>query len=571
MENKQKRFEIYRDIADRLTETCLRSIDADGLSKIGRSHGAPSVGHVSYVLGELSRRRPDLNLSSLHGIDLIGALRSMIVSRLDLNNEIHRCFLAMGLGMSGPADPNHMVLKGVPDQQRKLINEGLVVTNAFDNNWEAFNGSILIGRFMLYGDPAENVLGHFEKIAAKYDETGYFDDTINLGNYNNYGFMSINYPLRASEFLEKGHPVRGAIEALYRDHALRYVALIQALVSPDGDTWPFGRSAGVLGLLQCVTLIEQCLSKNWIDPSQVNHVRAITRRATNRMHDLYWDDSQGWFDFRDDYHTAYDYRASFPMAWDMLRYFLQIEEYAAIDEQIGVPEQEVAVHQGPCHKEIVTNPSLKTAVYVWSDGSDHAVLPIMAGPHEVTGDSLARPYSQGLFEWTTQNAIPALCPRLSIEGENYWPSWHAEKTELRTEGAEGESRIYKVIFNPLQSDKGQVCPHAIGCETKYVFSSGLFQRIDTWSIQQVIDIDGYLLEVLQPAKHPKRPRFGEVKQLRVEWESDIEAIKLAEKEDVGGDPIYRNYHGYASHSWKIRANEISLEAGTYTTILRLRW
>ena len=46
--------------------------------------------------------------------------------------------------------------------------------------------------------------------------------------------------------------------------------------------------AGVLGLLQCVALIEQCLSKGWIENGHVNQCRAIARRATRRMHDLYW-------------------------------------------------------------------------------------------------------------------------------------------------------------------------------------------------------------------------------------------------------------------------------------------
>jgi hypothetical protein len=85
---------------------------------------------------------------------------------------------------------------------------GLVVDKEFDNNWEAFNGSILIGRHLLYGDPAERAMRHFEKNAAKYKSTGYFDDSAGLGIYNNYGLMSINYPLRAAELLEKNDSVR---------------------------------------------------------------------------------------------------------------------------------------------------------------------------------------------------------------------------------------------------------------------------------------------------------------------------------------------------------------------------
>jgi hypothetical protein len=568
MPSKQLRSTIYGEIADKLTKTCMQSIDGDGSSTIDRAHGAPSIGHVAYVLGELSRRRPALHLTSIHGINLIAVMRVMIESRLDLDNEIHRCFLAMGLGMMGNDDENHAVLAGVPEHLRESIAVGLVVTNEFDNNWEAFNGSILVGRHLLYGDPADCMLPHFEKIATKYDETGYFDDTIDLGNYNNYGFMSLNYPLRAAEFLEESDPVRSAIENRFKDHSLRYVDLVRTLVSPDGDTWPFGRSAGVLGLLQCITLIEQCLSKNWIPPEHTNHVRAIARRATKRMVDLYWDESQQWFNFRDDYQTAYDYRASHPMAWDMLRYFLQIEEYAAMGERDGSPEQDAPVQIGLRHQEIVTNPALKTSVYVWSDGQDHAVLPIMAGPHGVTGDSLARPYAQGLFEWTTQAAVPALCPRITIDGEHYWPSWRAGSTELETEK---DRHVYTAVFDPLYSDRGELCPHPVTCESRYVFSSRRFERIDTWRVAEKLTLDDYSLEVLQPSKHPERPNYGNVHQLTVSWESEIDAIKLIGKTEVSQDAMYRNYHGHASHSWKIGAGPLSIDEGAYTTKLRLQW
>ena len=392
----------------------------------------------------------------------------------------------------------------------------------------------------------------------------------NLGclNYNNYGFMSVNYPLRAGEFLASDHPARRVIETRFRQHALRYANLVRKLVAPCGDTWPFGRSAGVLGQLQCVVLIEQCLSKKWIEPKDVNQFRAIARLATKRMHDLYWDESRQWFNFRDEFQTAYDYRASHPMAWDMLRYFLQIERYAAADERYGVPDEESVAHGGPRHEEIVTNPALKTAIYVWSDGRDHAVLPIMAGPHHITGDALARPYAQGLFEWSTQHTVAALCPRLLIDGESYWPAWHAKHTKLETDGAES---IYQVHFGRIVSDEGKACASEVDCETSYVFSSGVFRRIDIWTVTQQLVIDDFALEVLQPAKHPRRPQFGEVHELDVTWISEIEAIRLTGRLDVSALPVYRNYHGHASHSWKIRGSQIRLERGQYRTELRLRW
>ena len=568
MPAKKKRSEVYREVADALTRTCMRSIDSSGRSAMDRSHGAPSVGHVVYAMGELNRCRLGIDLTAIYGLDLISVARAMIDSQLDLKNEIHRCFLSMGLGLLGPAGRDHPVLKGVPGFKRELIDEGLVADKEFDNNWEAFNGSILIGRHMLYGDSADDVLPHFEKIASKYDATGYFDDTLDLGNYNNYGLMSINYPLRAAEFLDIDHPARRVIENRFKEHALRYVDLVDRLVSPRGDTWPFGRSAGVLGQLQCVVLIEQCLSKGWIDPERVNRFRAIARSAVQRMADLYWDESMEWFNFHDEYQTAYDYRASLPMAWDMLRYFLQAQSYAEADEGSGVPEEEPDTHDAVRHEEVVTNPKLKTSIYIWSDGDDHAVLPIMAGPHQVTGDTLARPYAQGLFEWTTQHAIPALCPRLTLGGDYYWPAWHADRTELI---AEGVTRIFRVRFDPLYSDRGGACPLGIVCQTSYEFSSGQFGRIDVWSIPERLEIEEYRLEVLQPARHPGRRDFGDVHELEVVWESDIESITLAGKSDVSGSPAYRSYHGHASHAWKIEGKQIPLAPGRYKTELRLRW
>ncbi len=279
MSHESPRSEIYRDLADRLTRTCVQGIDAEGRSVLDPAHAAPSIGHIAYGVGELFRCRPSQNLEDVHGSDLVNVMRSQIANELDLDNEIHRCFVAMGLGLIGKSDADHPVLCGVPQDQQKSLRDGLIVTREFDNNWEAFNGSVLIGRHVLYGTPAGDVIPHFEKIAAKYDATGYFDDTSDRGNYNNYGLMSINYPLRAVEFLAEDHAVRNLVEQRFKPHALRYVDLIQALVSPKGDTWPFGRSAGVLGQLQCITLIEQCLSKGWIAPDQVNPLRSLARAA----------------------------------------------------------------------------------------------------------------------------------------------------------------------------------------------------------------------------------------------------------------------------------------------------
>lgn len=379
--------------------------------------------------------------------------------------------------------------------------------------------------------------------------------------------MSINYPLRAVEFLESGHPVRAAMDARFKPHALRYLELILNLVSPKGDSWPFGRSAGVLGQLQCITLIEQCLSKGWIAQAQMNPLRSLARKATQRMCDLYWDDAMQWFNFRDDFQRAYNYRASFPMAWDMLRYFLQLEDYAAQDEASSLEEQNAPFHAGAGHREIVTNAALKTAIYVWSDGRDHAVLPVMAGPHQISGDTLARPYAPGLFEWTTQKPTPVLCPRLTIAGDAYWPGWHADKTSL---DVVGQTHRYTVAFGVLRNKKGERGPYDIACDTRYEFSPGTFRRIDTWQVGATVKIDAFTLEVLQPEAHPKRPRFGEVHKLSVSWRSDIAGLHCVER-DVSGDSTYMNYHSRYRRCWTIAGAGFEISPGTYSTELVLRW
>jgi hypothetical protein len=131
--------------------------------------------------------------------------------------------------------------------------------------------------------------------------------------------------------------------------------------------------------------------------------------------------------------------------------------------------------------------------------------------------------------------------------------------------------IYRVFFNHLYSDKGEPYPGAITCDTQFCFGPRRFDRIDTWNIQERVRSEEYRLEVLQPAKHPHRPNFGEVHTLSVTWESQIEAIKLLGKSDVGSLPEYRNYHGHASHAWKIMAGPFELEKGIYTTRLKVQW
>jgi hypothetical protein len=474
----------------------------------------------------------------------------------------------MGLGMLGPASKDHPVLGGLDESIVEQIDAGLVVTKSFDNNWEAFNGSILIGRYLLYGDDPAAVLPHFEKIAAKYDETGYFDDTAGLGNYNNYGLMSLNYPLRAAEFLPPDHEVRRAIEARYRPHALRYVDLVLTMTGPRGDAWPFGRSAGALGQLQCVALVEQCLSKGWIPADQVGLARQTARLATSRMIDLYWDETRGWFSFRDDFQTAYNYRASLPMAWDLVRYFLQLESYAAQDETEGIAADFVTDSRGERCVEIVTNERLRTAIHVWSSGDDHAVTPVMAGPHEITGDSLARPYAPGLFEWTTQTPTPALCPRVVIGGTGYWPSWHAIST--RVDSRDGRC-TYAASFRPLYSDAGEPCEHDLSCDVLFVFSTGRFERIDTWSTGGGVEIDEYRMEVLQPARHPHRPRAGEPPRLTVSFSSDHPDIRLGEPIDVSKDPAYRSYHAHANEAWIISGERFRVNEGEFQTVLVVEW
>ena len=96
-------------------------------------------------------------------------------------------------------------------------------------------------------------------------------------------------------------------------------------------------------------------------------------------------------------------------------------------------------------------------------------------------------------------------------------------------------------------------------------------RHDEWHFQEPLELDEFQMEILQPAVHPHRPRFGDVHELSVSWTSDISDIKLTSPQDVSNDPEYRNYHGHASRKWMITSGPVQLSSGIYTTALTVEW
>ena len=569
-----KRSELYASIADKLLTGCLRTIGPDGESLLDESHGRIWGGTVLYVMGELSRVR-GIPPEEVEGADLIEIARRYL-DRWEDSHEINVCFALMGLGMMGADDDRHPVLGGLDGAVRRKLREQLRVRRSFANNWEAFNGCIRTGRHLLYGEPAEQIVPHLEKIAAKYDRTGYFDDTADCGNYNSYGLMSLNYSLRAAELLAEGDPVRAKLERRFRPHVETYVRLIRDLIHPDGTCWTFGRSAGAMGQMQCMALLEQVLSKGWLSDEDAAWARAAARAATGRMVGLFWDEDRLWFAFHDEHRSAYRYRRSLPMGWDLLRYFLQLEDYARTDESRGRADEARTFHAGAMSKEIVTDPDRRTAIYVWSDGVDHAVLPIMGGPESITGDTMPRPFARGLFEWVTQLPVPVLTPRFVISRAGTgnavqvgWAAWRAAATQVLREGG---CDVYRVVFDRLVSCEGAPIEAGFELHTDYAFAAGLFERRDTLVVRDPVTVNSFHMEVLQPSVHPlHRASCGAIRELAVEFESDIESIALAPVRDVRDNPVYRNYYSHPSAVWRIHGDFFELPPGSHRLLTRIRW
>ncbi len=568
-----KRSDLYSSVADELLAGCMETIDRQGRCTLDPEYGEVWPGTVIYVTGELHRVR-QVDLTDVGGRDLI-RISQAYMRQWDTNHEINVCFALMGLGLLGRKGQANPVLDAIDTGRLGELRDICQVHRSFENNWEAFNACIAAGRHLVFDEPAEAMLAHAEKIAAKYDATGYFDDTQRGGNYNSYALMSLNYCLRAAELLDEGDAVREQIESRFRPHVDTHVSLIRELISPDGTGWTFGRSAGALGQMQCIALLEQVLAKGWLSGADAAWARGAGRAMTLRMIDLFWDADRRWFCFHDDERKAYKYRKSLPMAWDLLRYYLQLEACARQDERRGDLAEADTIHAGPRAKEIVTDPNAKTAIYVWSDGLDHVVLPIMGGPEHVTGDSLPHPCARGLFEWVTQTPAPVLVPRFVISGEGdgepieAWPAWRAARTEL---DRRDDCDVYRVVFDPLYDSAGAPVKVGLSDCVEYVFSPGRFERIDTLEVTTTVRLESLDMEVLQPATHSRwRDGYGEVYPLEVSFESDLPGVSISAPLDISNDPAYRNYYGHPSRCWRISGEQMLLRPGRYQLTTHIRW
>ncbi|NRA39637.1 MAG: AMP-binding protein, partial [Planctomycetes bacterium] len=396
---------------------------------------------------------------------------------------------------------------------------------------------------------------------------GYFDDSKDSGVYNNYGLMSINYALRISECIDERHPVRNHLEETFRPHALRYFALLQDFIHSNGQGWIFGRSAGVLGQMQCLVFIEQILSKGWLNTQEESWARRACSKILDYMCDVFWDMEKNWFSFRDDNRSCYDYRTNLPMCWDLWRYFLQVENYAKIDEAKNpLQETDDTINTQPMCKEVISSVRRKTAYFIWSDGRERILMPIMGGPGWVSSDTMPRPFCPGLFEWTTGNNIPALCPRLRIDGSDYFPAWWPSSTRLMDEG---DCAIYTVSYDHLVNDQGKKADFDLNWHVTYVFASGHFERRDVFHVNTDVQCEEIRMEILQGQAHPKSLSYPQVHQLQVRGNSNIDGLTLDDAEDISQDTNYVNYYSHAAKRWVFAGENILLAAGDYdiTTVI----
>lgn len=559
-----KRSRNYAAIADQLAETCSNRISNEGVQVCDHAHGEIWDGTVFYCAGEMARvRRADI--SEIAGKNYRSIVRGCL-NRWRDDSTLKRCFAAMGLGLLGAADKEHPVLGSLPSEQLQSIEGQLRVTDAYANNWEAFNASLRIGRSLLFGDDPALALPHLKKMDEKYRTSGYFDDSRDRGDYNNYGLMTINYALRAAELLEIDHPVRVEIEQMFHPHALRYIELLKSMIGSDGMGWLFGRSAGVLGQLQCLVFLEQVLSKSWLSETDEAWARRACRELLRYMVDVFWDPDHQWFNFRDNHRTCYSYRWTLPMAWDLWRYFLQLEDYARMDEQKEQSELE-SLPSEPLCQEIITNPDRHTAYLIWSDGKVKWQMPVMGSGGGIKGDNLPRPYLPGLFEWCTDSRIPVLCPRFTIGEVHAWPAWWPSSTHLDTSQSPS---TYQIFYDQLVDDEGKALDLPVSAKVTYRFNSGYLERYDEFELREAISIDQLRIEVLQGAVHPKALQYPPVFPIQCEWETNFPA-PVTRCEAVDKDPAYRNYFSHATQRWSLEIGKAYCPAGKYWLRTVIRW
>jgi hypothetical protein len=563
-----KRSHTYADVANRLALSCGRTIDETLQSRVDPIHGKAWFGTMIYVLGEWYRQRGEL-LSDLEGLPLVTICNRHLQS-WSSENTIELCFTAMGLGMLGRVESGHPVLGGYDTAQLAHLENELRVRKRFTNNWEAFNTSLAIGRSFCFGDDPENAWPHASAILAMYEATGYFDDRPLDGNYNSYGCMSLDYILRAARLLPEGNDVRQRIIAGCEPHLLRYVELIRHFMGPHGEGWLPCRSTGVLGQLQPLTILEQALSLKMIGGDDAAWAREACRLLMQFMEKVFWSEDPGWFLFRDAHRSCYSYRTTLPMAWDLLRYFLQLEHYALEDEAANEQHQplEASIQREVYSRSICLDPVRQCHWYVWSDGETRITLPVIGGPGWVSCDTLPRPMLPGLFEGVTGARNPVLCPVISRGGENWYPAWWAKEA---TCGNEEGWKTFALVYDHLVSAEGQRWPLPGRWVTRWKFRTGCCEREDTIELNNSLAMDSLRMEVLQPKRHPHDRGGYPIYTLAVNCEGDLPGLQFEGPLPVELGEEVRNYFSKPTHRWLITVPAGVLEPGAHHLRTNVTW
>jgi len=548
--SQMSRLEIYDILCNKLSKKAFDTLDESGNPLIDPSEGKIWVGTVMYVVGELFRVN-HINLHSYQNKDL-NQLIINLLKNWKSQSEIDACFMGIGLSAFGILNHSHQLFSQLSANEQENLSKQIRVTKEFKNNWEAFNACIEGANSILNPHQTNTLAVHLNKIADKYKDTGYMDDSDGLGVYDSYGIMSLNYCVKAIELITHNQKYKQELLDLFKPHCIRYVLLIKDLFYPDGSGWPFGRSVGVLGQLQYIIFLEQCIFHGFLDDTLGNWARSAIKKCTLRMVDLFWDEEKQWFCFRDEHHTCYSYRNTYPMHWDILRYFIQTKEYATNDKNLAYPEY---VPEKKC-KEIITSSNRKTSIFVWSDTSVQFVLPIMGSSlGKLSSDTACKPHCRGLIEGITEGLKPIWVPALTIEDKTYYPANRFFKSSIYKLD---DWDIYEVHFENLYASPNENSSYSkIKMITQFCFATGKFKRIDQFTTSEDIKIDNIRMEVLQSAAHPKRiSGYGKVYQISPNLVTNIKNVSIGDKIEIGNDLSYRNFFARPSHKWQIDGENI---------------
>lgn len=557
-DNHSTRSNYYLSLIEILGKQAFKIIDENGKSLLAPQHGPVWVGTIIYVIGELKRTQK-IDICNYHNKNLL-VLAIKLLKTWQAESEIDSCFTALGLSAWGELNQQHPIFKELNQDEQNKLKLNLKVTREFKNNWEAFNSCIEGANKILQPNKPNTIETHIHKILNKYSETGYHDDSDNLGVYDSYGLMSLNYCLKALEIQKNDDFDKKNLLPLFTQHCLRYFALIKAMIYPDGSGWPFGRSVGVLGQLQYIVFLEQCLFHNIIKGNDAEWARGAIRACLNRMVDLFWDPDFNWFCFRDAHHTCYSYRNTLPMHFDILRYFLQTYEYSKFDENKIDNIEKTFSPESKCI-EIITDPKRKTSIFVWSDSTTQFVIPIIGcSMKKLTSDNAAKPHCRGIIEGVTEDLKPIWVPSLRIKETDYYPANHFSKSEIIRNINQD---IYRVNFNKLNSTpKNESGLDYITTVSEYIFSNRKFERFDTFTFHSDTTIEKYEMQILQSAAHPKRiSGYGNVYQISPILKCENKQISLGDKIEIGDDPTYRNFFGKPSHKWSVIGHNLNFKAG----------